>query len=123
MFPGLVRILAWLNLLLAVIATALLVPLLQAVETDTTEPVGVMAAFLGFYLLLLLSSGIGLAMRRRWGKWIAFTLATLLLAEGVWHSIRAEWEFALFCASYVVLAGLLLLNPGHTRYFKTGAPP
>ena len=89
MFPGLVRILAWLNLLLAVIATALLVPLLQAVETDTTEPVGVMAAVLGIYLPLLLSSGIGLMMRRRWGKWIALTLTTLLLAEGVWHSIRS----------------------------------
>ena len=123
MFPELVRILAWLNLLLAVIAATLLGPLLQALGTDTDEPVGVMAAVLGIYLLLLLSSGIGLAMRRRWGKWIALTLAALLLAEGVWHSIRAEWEFALFCASYVLLAGLLLLNPGHTRYFKTGAPP
>ena len=119
---ALIRVLAWINIFLAFVASVLLIGMFWGWAMVTDPEQGRLAliplALIGVYFLLLLASGFGLKNASPWSRWLTLVLGGIILIEGAVHGVRREWGLVLFCAGYSGLVGWLLLSNACKGYFQ-----
>lgn len=126
MLQDLIRLLAWVNFLLAVaalaVAPALVAAALQTERIDgemTAEAKTALAAgaAAGACAALLAAAATGLLLRRMWSKRLSIAVGILALAQAVWHAIRGEWGVVLGLSAYAALVAWILLPAAAAGYF------
>lgn len=133
MRPGLLRLLAWYNLAIAVVILSLMLPLwMRFFELGNNPPPPgeladwqekratslMTAGILVLYFLLLAASGWTLLRKNGWGRPTTLALGGVMTAQSLWHALRSEWGIVLFLLCYAALIGFLLIP----KEVKTPSP-